>query len=174
MRLWTLHPQYLDAKGLVACWREALLAQKVLSGATRGYRNHPQLVRFRAAADPMLAIAAFLHEIAAEAARRGYNFDVRKIARPRSEQTIRETRGQLHYEWAHLKRKLKLRSPALARQLRGVDAPKAHVMFRIVTGEVRDWEKVSVPAPGEKSRKAIARTRIRTPREHSSPPHRKK
>src|SRR5687768_13588574 len=103
MRLWTLHPRYLDPQGLVACWREALLAQKVLSGATRGYRNHPQLLRFRASSYPMLAIAAFLHEIAAEAERRGYKFDVRKIVGPRSERKIRETRGQLEYEWAHLK-----------------------------------------------------------------------
>ena len=41
MRLWTLHPQYLDPRGLVALWREALLAQKVLLGRTRGYRAHP-------------------------------------------------------------------------------------------------------------------------------------
>ncbi|WP_338140756.1 pyrimidine dimer DNA glycosylase/endonuclease V [Candidatus Nitrotoga sp. 1052] len=27
MRLWTLHPCYLDSRGLVALWREALLAQ---------------------------------------------------------------------------------------------------------------------------------------------------
>src|SRR5678815_5980507 len=103
MRLWTLHPRYLDPKGLVACWREGLLAQKVLSGATRGYRNHPQLLRFRSARDPMSAIATFLHEIASEAERRGYQFDVRKIARSRGPEQIRETRGQLEYEWAHLR-----------------------------------------------------------------------
>lgn len=43
MRLWSLHPQYLDAKGLVALWREGLLAQAVLAGQTRGYKRHPQL-----------------------------------------------------------------------------------------------------------------------------------
>jgi hypothetical protein len=37
---------YLDGRGLVALWREALLAQAVLRGRTRGYR-HPQLARFR-------------------------------------------------------------------------------------------------------------------------------
>jgi hypothetical protein len=46
MRLWSVHPRYLDRQGLTAAWREALLAQKVLTGTTRGYRNHPQLVRF--------------------------------------------------------------------------------------------------------------------------------
>ena len=140
MRLWTLHPRYLDSKGLVACWREALLAQKVLSGATRGYRNHPQLLRFGNAPDPMLAIAAFLHEIAAEAEQRGYKFDVRKIAAPRSSMKICETRGQLDYEWKHLKRKLKVRAPAFARRLRGVKKPQAHPLFRIIRGEVREWE----------------------------------
>lgn len=147
MRLWTLHPRYLDPKGLVACWREALLAQKVLGGATRGYRNHPQLARFRSSPDPMSAIGAFLHGIAAEAERRGYKFDVRKIARPRGARKIRETRGQLEYEWAHLKRKLEARAPAIARQLRGVDRPQAHPLFRIIVGEVREWEKRPSPAP---------------------------
>lgn len=89
----------------------------------------------------MQAIAAFLHEIASEAQRRGYEFDVRKIARPRTAHKIRETRGQLNYEWAHLKRKLKIRAPDIIRQLRDVDEPKAHPLFRIVAGEVREWEK---------------------------------
>jgi|SRR5579862_5894108 len=141
MRLWTLHPRYLDAKGLVACWREALLAQKVLSGETRGYRNHPQLLRFRSADDPMSAIAAFLHEIAAEARRRGYKFDARKIARRRRSGRIHETRGQLDYEWEHLMRKLKARAPAIARELKGIGKPQAHPLFRIIAGAVREWEK---------------------------------
>ena len=56
MRLWSLHPKYLDARGLVALWREALLAQAVLRGETRGYRHHPQLARF----DDVGAIAQYL------------------------------------------------------------------------------------------------------------------
>ena len=47
MRLWSVHPKYLDSKGLVALWREALLAKQVLEGGTKGYRNHPQLDRFK-------------------------------------------------------------------------------------------------------------------------------
>jgi hypothetical protein len=96
----------------------------------------------------MSAIAAFLHEIAAEAKRRDYKFDVRKIAGPHGAQKIRETRGQLEFEWAHLQRKLKARAPALARQLRGIDRPQAHPLFRIIAGEVRDWEKRPNKAPG--------------------------
>ena len=142
MRLWTLHPRYLDAKGLVACWREALLAQKVLSGATRGYVNHPQLLRFRATPDPMSAIATFLGEIAVEAERRGYKFDVQKIVGARNAPKIRETRGQLDYEWTHLKRKLKVRAPLIARQLARAGKPEAHPLFRIIAGGVREWEKM--------------------------------
>ena len=37
IRIWTLHPKYLDAKGLVAVWREALLAKHVLENKAKGY-----------------------------------------------------------------------------------------------------------------------------------------
>lgn len=141
MRLWTLHPRYLDSKGLVAAWREALLAQKVLRGATRGYRNHPQLLRFREASDPGAAIATFLHGVADEARRRGYRFDTARIARARVAVKIRETRGQLAFEWTHLRKKLAVRAPALARRLREVARPVAHPLFRVVAGNVREWEK---------------------------------
>jgi len=55
VRLWSVHPEYLDSRGLVALWREALLAQAVLRGETRGYRRHPRLARFRARPDPTAA-----------------------------------------------------------------------------------------------------------------------
>jgi hypothetical protein len=143
MRLWTLHPRYLDAKGLVAAWREALLAQKVLRGETRGYVNHPQLARFRAHGQPVRAIATFLEGIADEARRRGYRFDESKISRRRTQRRIRETRGQLLYEWKHLLAKLRIRSPKTYRLLRGLKKPQAHPLFRIVAGGVNDWERVS-------------------------------
>jgi len=142
MRLWTVHPQYLDPKGLVAVWREALLAQKVLSGGTRCYRHHPQLVRFQAQADPLRAVAAFLVGIADEARHRGYKFNTAKISRRRFAGQIPETEGQLLYEWGHLLAKLRVRAPQLARQLRSIETPKPHPLFRIVPGGVRAWEKI--------------------------------
>ena len=141
MRLWTLHPRYLDAKGLVAAWREALLAQKVLQRRTRGYTRHPQVARFRSQARPVAAIATFLAGLAAEARRRGYHFDTAKIARRRLPGRIEETRGQLLYEWKHLRAKLRTRAPQIYRRFRGVTTPEAHPLFRIVPGGVRDWEK---------------------------------
>jgi Pyrimidine dimer DNA glycosylase len=141
MRLWTVHPRFLDAKGLVAAWREALLAQKVLAGATKGYRHHPQLARFQAQAEPLAAIATFLAGLAEEARSRGYRFDARKISRRRFTGRIVETRGQLLYEWGHLKAKLRVRAPQLHRQWREVKMPEPHPLFRIVPGGVREWER---------------------------------
>jgi hypothetical protein len=136
-----VHPRFLDARGLVAAWREALLAQKVLAGATEGYRHHPQLVRFQAHADPLAAIATFLAGLAEEAQGRGYHFDTRKISRRRLTGQMPETSGQLLYEWGHLKAKLRARAPQMLRPLRKIKMPEAHPLFRIVPGKVRDWER---------------------------------
>ena len=140
MRLWTLHPQYLDAKGLVAAWREGLLAQKVIAGATKGYRHHPQLIRFQTHAEPAVAIAEFLRALADEATHRGYHFDATKIPAQREAEPITETRGQLLYEWEHLRAKLRVRSPEVYRRIRGVKSPEPHPLFKIVPGEIRAWE----------------------------------
>jgi hypothetical protein len=145
MRLWTLHPQYLDARGLVALWREALLAQKVLQGATGGYRHHPQLARFRAQPAPLAAIGTYLVAVAAEADRRGYRFDARKIGAGRVTEPIAETDGQLCYEWYHLRQKLQQRQPALYQLWQDVATPAPHPLFTIVQGAVRDWERQAQP-----------------------------
>ena len=140
MRLWTLHPSHLDGQGLVALWRESLLARAVLRGRTRGYRHHPQLVRFRTQDAPVRAIDVYLTGIVAEAERRGYAFDRSKIGRPRSCTPLVSTRGQLEYEWAHLLSKLRLRNPDLYARLR-VEQPTAHPCFRIVPGPLEPWER---------------------------------
>jgi len=142
MRLWTLHPRHLDAVGLVALWREALLAQAVLLGRTRGYTRHPQLQRFQAAADPIASIADYLRFVADEATTRGYAFNVALIvaSAPPVRRRLPETKGQLLYEWEHLGRKLRRRSPVWYRDHVAGVKPTSHPLFRIVAGEVRDWE----------------------------------
>ncbi|HSL28394.1 MAG TPA: pyrimidine dimer DNA glycosylase/endonuclease V [Anaerolineales bacterium] len=140
MRLWTLHPRYLDTKGLLAVWREGLLAQKVLQNQTIGYRNHPQLKRFRASSDPVGAIAAYLHGICQESLRRGYKFQEDKIIPSEFEDTIPCTRGQLLYEWDHLQAKLRRRDLKWYAGIENVVEPDPHPLFRIIEGEVEDWE----------------------------------
>lgn len=143
MRLWSLHPEYLDAKGLVALWREGLLAQAVLRGATRGYRHHPQLARFRAHRAPVGAIAAYLRVVHAEAKRRGYVFDAARIARTRPNARLTVTGGQLGFEWRHLMAKLSSRDPARRARLARVRRPRAHPLFRVVRGGTAPWEKAA-------------------------------
>src|SRR5512144_2533662 len=120
MRLWSLHPRYLDPQGLVALWREALLARAVLGGRTRGYRNHPQLERFRFHSAPRSAISSYLQGIHAEAVARGYSFDSSKIGRARIQVPVLVADGQLQYEWRHLMLKLAARNPALRERWRTI------------------------------------------------------
>src|SRR5688572_18725755 len=143
MRLWTIHPRYLDTKGLLALWREGLLAQKVLRDLTSGYRNHPQLKRFKASPDPTAAVGAYLRAVHEEASRRGYNFDGGKIGREDFGGRLACTRGQLLYEWGHLKNKLRQRDAARHGELADVAEPEAHPLFEIVEGGVEDWEVVA-------------------------------
>lgn len=141
MRLWSLHPRYLDAAGLVALWREALLARAVLRGETVGYRHHPQLERFRECPSPRSAINAYLAAVHAEASSRGYRFDRSKLGRVTVAQRIVTTDQQLRYEWSWLLRKLRRRAPSTYRRLRGGPPPDAHPLFSVVRGPVCEWER---------------------------------
>jgi hypothetical protein len=142
MRLWSLHPKYLDPQGLVALWREALLARAVLRGETRGYRHHPQLSRFQAHAQPRDAIDSYLAAVYAEAVARGYAFNNSKLGPARVAEPIAVTTGQLAHEWQHLLNKLAIRSPERLAQLESVDSPACHPLFLLCTGPVAEWERV--------------------------------
>lgn len=143
MRLWSLHPQYLDRMALVACWREGLLAQKVLAGLTKGYTNHPQLERFRASEHPRVNIGAFLTGIAHEADARGYSFDHSKINVPGDlEGAIPVTSGQLAFEAEHLRRKVRDRDPGWLGFPPKDAKLKPHPMFHVIEGGIEPWERV--------------------------------
>jgi len=141
MRLWSIHPKYLDAKGLVALWREGLLAQAVLRGRTRGYRHHPQLARFKRHARPLTAISSYLYVIYLEATARGYCFDRSKIRVVSKKPVVKVSRGQVRHEWRHLLRKLRRRSPQRWRFCANVTRPAVHPLFSVRPGPVEWWEK---------------------------------
>ncbi|WP_428771515.1 pyrimidine dimer DNA glycosylase/endonuclease V [Treponema sp. HNW] len=151
MRLWSLHPKYLDAKGLVALWREALLARKVLENKTRGYKHHPQLARFYASGDPLKFINLFLHEVYNEACLRGYTFDKTKVDIPPQPQSgfiaefITVTDGQLQYEFGFLQHKLLKRDIKKYNENRALTADIAvNPVFKVVPGGIAEWEKVKI------------------------------
>ena len=142
MRLWSLHPKYLDARGLVTLWREALLAQAVLRGRTRGYRHHPQLHRFRAHRTPLGAISLYLNAIYSEALERGFFFDRSKFRVTSKRLRLEVSRGQIEYEWSHLRRKLRKRSASAWRALAAVRIPQPHPLFETRAGPIEPWERV--------------------------------
>jgi len=140
MRLWSLHPKFLDSKGLVALWREGLLARKVLHGKTKGYTNHPQLLRFRAHPTPLDAIDAYLAGVLQESRLRGYRFDTSKIDETTTAFTIEVTTGQLQFEWEHLLKKLATRAPELFKKHKN-NQPEPHPLFTLKPGKIQSWEK---------------------------------
>ena len=141
MRLWTLHPRYLDAQGLTALWREGLLARAVLAGTTRGYTRHPQLLRFQAQPDPRAAIESYLRAVHAESLSRGFRFDATKLQGAGRAPRIPATDGQLVREWQHLGRKLQARSPETLARWAALAQPEPHPLFEVVPGPVAPWER---------------------------------
>ena len=131
MKLWIIHPKYLDSVGLVALWRESLLAQKVLQGKTKGYTNHPQLIRFKQHPSPLNAISGYLMEVWKESKKRRYNFDQSKIRARSRVVKITVTSDELRYELDWLKSKLRIRNPAIYRKLLGIKKPECHSSFKI-------------------------------------------
>ena len=142
MRLWSIHPGYLDSKGLVALWREGLLAQNVLLGKTKGYKNHPQLTRFKDADNSETAIANYLRCVADEADKRAYKFNREKIQKNGERKQIQVTEDQLKYEFRHLLNKLKVRDLERYKQLKTTKIIKPHPMFTKVDGGIEEWEVI--------------------------------
>jgi len=143
MRLWSFHPKYLDSKGLVALWREGLLAKKVLEGKTKGYKNHPQLDRFKAAKQPIAAINAYLQSAADEAEARSNNFNRSKLKKVAAISRIPVTSGQIKYEWQHLLNKLKRTDKIKLETITNIKNPRLHPLFRRRKEEIEKWEIVS-------------------------------
>lgn len=141
MRIWSIHPKYLDVKGLVALWRETLLAKHVLEGKTKGYKNHPQLSRFKELDEPVDGINEYLVSVYAEATERGYQFNKELIGRDFKAQSIPVTSGQLKFERDHLLNKLKARAHERFLELQNIEYFIPHPMFTAIDGEVASWEK---------------------------------
>ncbi len=132
MRLWSIHPKYLDKYGLIALWREGLLAQKVLKGETKGYKNNPQLLRFKQTRDPLKAIGSYLSMVASEGAKNGYKFNHEKILYPNfDEEFIEVAPDQVRFEVAHLKNKLKVRDMEKYKEISGLSRADINPIFTI-------------------------------------------
>ena len=142
MRLWSLHPRYLDRQGLTACWREGLLAQAVIDRAG-AYSRHPQLQRFRGCSDPLAALGEYLHGVVDEGDARGYRFGRDKIQRSGPVSPIPVTDGQVAYEWRWLSAKLQSRSPQWYERFANLQVAEVHPVFTVISGAVEPWERTA-------------------------------
>jgi hypothetical protein len=143
MRLWSIHPKYLDPRGLVALWREGLLARKVLLGKTKGYKNHPQLERFKSQKNPVAALDVYLIYVYKESLRRGYAFDKSKINLNAKSLKINVSSGQIDYEFKHLLTKLKKRNRVQYLKMVEEKMIDSHPSFKIIEGNVEKWERMN-------------------------------
>lgn len=150
MRLWSVHPRYLDRQGLLGLWREGLLAQKVLGAGPPydvPYGKHPQLDRFKLHKEPIVAISYYLKQVFLEADRRFYKFNKTLIVEPDGNPwtcKLWVPQGQIEYEFKHLMNKLKNRDPVLYKHNQKETSIKVHPLFTVnqESQEVSQWERV--------------------------------
>lgn len=142
MRLWSIHPKYLDVKGLIALWREALLAKNVLENKTKGYKNHPQLYRFKNQSATKTLINCYLKTIYAESKKRKFAFDQTKIGKLSKYKKIPVTSGQIAYEFKHLLKKLKKRDQVKYNKYKEIKTIALNPIFKKVSGNIENWEKI--------------------------------
>lgn len=141
MRLWSIHPRYLDPPGLGGLWREALLAQRVVEGRTAAYRSHPQARRILGQADPWGAIHDYLLGVWEEGRRRGYRYDRTRISEHSDGHSMDVPRGQIEYELALLHFKLAARNKASLSDLPTLEQALPHPSITIVEGGIAPWER---------------------------------
>lgn len=145
MRLWSFNPKYLDSIGLVALWRESLLAKKVLQGKTKGYTNHPQIKRFKDSTNAIQSINFYLFQIFDEAIERGYGFDKKKIDIEKAKEykkDIKVSDGQLKYEFNHFLNKINKRNHKRYLLLKNEKKIEINKTFKKIKGKIADWEKI--------------------------------
>ncbi len=142
MRLWSIHSKYLDSKGLVANWREGLLAKKVLQNRTKGYKQHPQLLRFKRHKNTITLINTYLYYIYLESLKRGYKFDLDKVGETNIKLKIHVNDKQIEYEFKHLMEKLKARDFKKYEELTKCSKIETNPLFLVKKGGVEEWERL--------------------------------
>lgn len=142
MRIWSIHPKYLDRKGFGGLWLESIVAKNALEGKTVGYRNHPQLNRFKACSNSVNAINCYLKYVYHESLERKYNFDRNRVDWGCIDTIIPVNKGQVEYEMNHLLSKLKRRDKELYDRYKNIhiDDIELHPVFIMVNGDIEKWE----------------------------------
>ena len=119
-----------------------MLAKNVLEEKTKGYKNHPQLIRFKNSANPLQGINQYLAAVYKESQTRGYHFNKDKLKIYNEPVTLTVTRKQIEYETQHLLKKLKTRDMERYHRLLNETNIEPHPIFKIIDGEIEAWEIV--------------------------------
>ena len=150
MRIWTLHPRFLDRQGLLGQWREALQAKNALLDPHHSSNvcHERQLRRFKAAKIQALScMGVYLHAVADEMILRGYKPNVSLIPYyVGTPSLIPVTQGQVNFEIAHLMAKLTERDPSRLlplSKIRVLMSNQLNPIFKEVGGDIESWEKIS-------------------------------
>lgn len=139
MRIWSIHPKYLDTKRLTAQWREALLCKNVIEGKTKGYVNHPQFIRIKNHNKPIEFINAYLLTIWEEANKRLFKYDKSKIDMDKAilfKNKMEVSDKQLEYEYYHMM----LKSGKIEHIL--INEIESNPLFNIIEGDIMIYERV--------------------------------
>lgn len=142
MRIWSIHPSYLDSAGINGCWRESLLAQKILNGHNFSYKNHSQMKRFYSDRESLLAIGTYLYYIYLESVKRNYNYDFNKILYFNNNYKMQVTENQLLYEFNLLQWKLKKRNYKKYLENKNIKEIFPNNIFDVKEGQIESWEKI--------------------------------
>lgn len=140
MRLRSIHPKYLDTKWLLAVWREWLLAKHVLEWKTKWYKNHPQLIRFKIYENSIGWINNYLSHILLESKNRWYKFDWSKVKFNKDQRIINVTKWQIAFEFKHLLKKLKSRTPIKYKEIKDIKEIETHPTFKIIEWNIEKRE----------------------------------
>ncbi len=120
----------------------AILAKNVLDEKTKGYKNHPQLIRFKKSDNPLEGINQYLAAVYQESQTRGYHFNKAQFNIYCEPVTLTVTRRQIEYEMQHLLKKLKTRDAERYHRLLKKTNIEPHPLFEIIEGEIEEWEIV--------------------------------
>lgn len=153
MRLWSLHPSYLDKQALQVCWADALQAleyYKQERAYMKGITNdlspyfYPCLDRFRMTGSPIAHITNYLHGLCDESERRNTPFGRAKLPEFTPGLRLKVTDGQIAREEKLLLLQLNRRKQTqLWMDLFVAEYVQPHPLFEIVSGPVEPWETSS-------------------------------
>lgn len=154
MRLWTIHPKYLDGKRLTSQWKEGIqmmhiwkeIGENPEPAKRLGYVSHPQVRRLSnlLVADSGL-ISLLLHQhltaVHEESVQRSYSFNKKLIddLAPdcKNAPKVYVTMGQVAYEFALMATKNNEWSQKVAIDPYMLCNP----IFQVVSGSIESWEK---------------------------------